>query len=77
MVYTVVLNASYEIKSCLLLNDFIFSCCFHVFLNNFFVPRVDVNKEGMGGPNCYRRIGVKRSTMILDGSPNPLVPGVH
>ena len=36
MVYTAVLNASYEIKSCLLLNDFMFLCCFHVFLNNFF-----------------------------------------
>ena len=36
MVYTVVLNASYKIKSCLLLNDFMFSCCFHVCLNNFF-----------------------------------------
>ena len=40
MVYTVVLNASYEIKSCALLSDFMFSCCFHVnfffFLNNFF-----------------------------------------
>ena len=39
MVYTVVLNASYEIKSCLLLNDFMLSCFFHVCLNNFFVPR--------------------------------------
>ena len=25
-------------RSCLLLNDFMFSCCFYVFLNNFFVP---------------------------------------
>ena len=48
MVYTVVLNALYEIKSCLLLNDFMFSCCFHVFLNNFFVPLVDVNRGGVG-----------------------------
>ena len=48
MVYTAVLNASYEIKSCLLLNNFMFSCCFHVFLNSFFVPRVDVNRRGEG-----------------------------
>ena len=33
---------------CLLLNGFIFSCCFHVFLKNFFMPRVDINREGMG-----------------------------
>ena len=33
---------------CLLLNGFTFSCCFHVFLKNFFMPRVDVNREGMG-----------------------------
>ena len=50
MIYTVVLNASYEIKSCLLLNDFMFPCCFCVFLNNFFVPQVDVNRiEGGWG----------------------------
>ena len=41
MVYTVVLNASYEVRSCLLLNDFMLSCRFHVFLNNLFLPRVD------------------------------------
>ena len=35
-------------KSCLLLNDFMFSCCFCVFLNNFFVPLVDVNRGGVG-----------------------------
>ena len=46
MVYTVVLDVSYEIKICLSLNDFMFSCSFHVFLNNFFVPRVDDNKRG-------------------------------
>ena len=56
MIYTAVLNASFEIKNYLLLNDFMFSCCFDVFLNNFFVPRVDVNKGdgggvGGGGPN--------------------------
>ena len=33
----VALNASYEIKSYLLLNDLVFSCCLDVFLNNFFV----------------------------------------
>ena len=44
MVCTVVLNASHETKSCLLLNDFLFSCCFHV----FFVPLVDVNRGGYG-----------------------------
>ena len=38
MIDTVVLNASYEIKSSLLLNDLMFSCSFHIFLNNFFVP---------------------------------------
>ena len=31
MIFTVVLYASYEIKSCLLLNDFVFSCCFMYF----------------------------------------------
>ena len=59
MVYTAVLNASHEIKSCPLLNDFMLSCCFHVFLNNFFVVQVDFNREGGdggvgewgGGPN--------------------------
>ena len=35
MVYSVVLNASYEIKNCLLVNDFMFSSCFHVVFNNF------------------------------------------
>ena len=44
LVFTV-LNASYEIRSCLLLNDFMFSCFFHIFLNNFFVPWVDVNSR--------------------------------
>ena len=47
MVYTVVLNASYEIKSCLLLNDFTFSCCFHVFLNKFFLPWMGVYGGGV------------------------------
>ena len=47
MVYTVVLNASYEVKSCLLLNDFMFSCCFYEFSNNFLGPRVDVNRGGL------------------------------
>ena len=42
---TLVLNASYEIKNCLLLNDLLFLCCFHVF---FFVPQVDVNRGGVG-----------------------------
>ena len=37
-----------EIKSCLLLNDLTFSCCLHVFLNNFFVPWVDVKQRGVG-----------------------------
>ena len=51
MFYTVVLNASYEIKICLLLNDFTFPCCFHVFLNNFFVSQVDVTEGGISkGP---------------------------
>ena len=27
-------------RSCLLLSDFLFSCCFYVFLNNFFVQYV-------------------------------------
>ena len=44
MVYTVVLNASYEIKSCLLLNDFMFSCYFNV----IFLPRVNVNRRVWG-----------------------------
>ena len=44
----IILNASYEIRSCLLLNNFMFSCCFHVFLNNFFVPWVDDNRGGWG-----------------------------
>ena len=38
-------------QSCLLLNGFIFPCCFHAFLKNFFVPLVDINREGGGGPN--------------------------
>ena len=47
-----VLNASYEItSSLLLLNDFIFSCCFHVILSSVFVPQVDVNRAGGGGSN--------------------------
>ena len=48
MLYAVILNASYEIKSCLSINDFMFSCYFHVFLDNFFVPRVNVNRRGWG-----------------------------
>ena len=48
MIYAVVLNASYEIRSCLLLNDFMFSYCFHVLFDNFFVPRVDVNRGWVG-----------------------------
>ena len=47
-----ILNASYEItSSLLLLNDFIFSCCFHVILSSVFVPQADVNRAGGGGPN--------------------------
>ena len=57
MVYTVVLNASYEIKSCLLLNNFMFSCWFHVFLNNFFLSRVDVNRGVKGGGGGGEREG--------------------
>ena len=38
LVYTIVLNAPYEIRSCLLLNDFMFSCCLlsciFVFISN-------------------------------------------
>ena len=48
MVYNVVLNASYEVRSCLLLNGFMFPCCFHTFLNNFFVPQVDANRRWVG-----------------------------
>ena len=51
MAYTVVLNDSYEVKSRLLLNDIISSGCFHVFLNFFFMPRMDVNRVEGGGPN--------------------------
>ena len=51
---------SYEIKICLLLNDLTFSCCFHVFLNNFFVPQMVINRERWGSKfltlnQCYAR----------------------
>ena len=47
MVYTVVLNASYEIES-YLLNDFMFSCCFHVFLNIFLCHGWTLTKGWVG-----------------------------
>ena len=35
-------------RSCLLLNDFMFSCCCYVFLNNFSVPyRWTLNRVGV------------------------------
>ena len=46
--FSVVLNASYEIQTCLLLNDFI--SCYHVAFMYYFVPRVDVNRAGVGVP---------------------------
>ena len=67
----VVLNASYEIKSCLLLNNLTFSCCLHVFLNNFLVPRVDVNRALPKG-QWYNDTMV-HGTMIFDGSPFSLM----
>ena len=72
MVYALVSNASYEIRSCLLLNDYMFSCCFHVFLN-IFLCHGWMLTEGGGGPNFQRRIDVKRGTMSLDGSPKYLL----
>ena len=49
MVYTVISKCfiSYEI-SCLLLSDFMFSCFFHVFLNNFLCYGWTFNGGGVG-----------------------------
>ena len=60
--FTAVLNVSYKIKSCRLSNDFLFSCCFHVF---FFVPRVDVNRIGAGGW-VVGRVQVSNIESMLD-----------
>ena len=65
--WLVVYNASYKIKSCLLLKEFMFSCCFHLFLNNFFVPPVDVNRGTVGVQ--VSNVDIICCTMILDGSP--------
>ena len=61
-------------RSCLLLNDFKFSCCFHVFLNNFFVPYGwTLNRVGVKflTSNQLQSTQVRstRGTMSLDGSP--------
>ena len=61
MFYTVVLNALYEIESCLLLNDVMFSSCFHVFLNYLFVPQEDVKREAMS-LNGFPCSGVLRAS---------------
>ena len=61
----VVLNASYEIKSCLLLNNSTFSCCLHVFLNNFLVPRVEVNRGVLRGPYFWCWIDVTWCNVFL------------
>ena len=65
--WLVVYNVSHEIKSCLLLKDFMFSCCFHLFLNNFFVPSVGVN----GGAVRVQisNVDIVSCTMSLDDSP--------
>ena len=62
-----VYNASYEIKSCLLLKDFMFSCCFRLFLNNFYVPLVNVNRGAVGAQ--ISNVDIISCTMSLDGSP--------
>ena len=57
-------------RSCLLLNDFMFSCCFYVFLNNFFVPYGwTLNRVGVKFLMSNQRTKSTRGTMSLDGSP--------
>ena len=65
MVYTIVLNASYEIKSYLLLNDFMFSCCFHELSNIFLVSRVDVMDVNRGRGKGGVQISNVESTLSV------------
>ena len=50
MVYTIALNASYEIKSCLLLNDLMLLSCIYFFLIGGWMSTKG-SGGGDGGPN--------------------------
>ena len=57
--------ASYEVKSCLLLNDFMFSCCFHEFSNIFLLSRVDVMDINRGRGEGGVQISNVESTLSV------------
>ena len=56
-------------RSCLLLNDFMFSCCFYVSLNNFCAVWVDISNRVRVKFLMSNQRTKLAYTMSLDGSP--------